>query len=88
MNIISLLATKKPISTRHFQQKFAEVRDDDHAYEVVNQGQSVGVFLPEHIWKSLMEDLIAKEYKPEKSCCCHKPTAHNFLKGEDFLNNF
>jgi len=91
MTIISLLATKEPISTRNFQQNFAEARKADHAYEVVTQGNSVGVFIPKKLWDELMEDLQAQEsnaYKKSIRCARKEVQQGDFLKGEDFLKHF
>jgi PHD/YefM family antitoxin component YafN of YafNO toxin-antitoxin module len=61
MNSAHLLTSQKIISTRNFQTQFAKMlknaEDQGIYYNVVRNGESVGVFLPIHFWESLMEDM-------------------------------
>ncbi|MDH5597146.1 MAG: type II toxin-antitoxin system Phd/YefM family antitoxin [Candidatus Peregrinibacteria bacterium] len=63
MNSLHLLNSQKVISTRNFQSQFAKMlknaEENGIYYNVVRNGESVGVFLPIHFWESLMEDMEA-----------------------------
>lgn len=58
---LHLLTAQKIISTRNFQSQFAKMlKNAEHHgiyYNVVKNGESVGVFLPIHFWESLLEDM-------------------------------
>jgi len=58
-----LLQAQKIISTRNFQSQFAKMvknaEEQGIYYNVVKNGDSVGVFLPIHFWESLLEDMEA-----------------------------
>lgn len=58
-----LLTSQKIISTRQFQSQFAKMlknaEEQGIYYNVVRNGESVGVFLPTCFWESLMEDMEA-----------------------------
>jgi PHD/YefM family antitoxin component YafN of YafNO toxin-antitoxin module len=63
MNATHLLNAQKIISTKLFQTQFAKMlkNAEEHGiyYNVVRNGESVGVFLPTHFWESLIEDIEA-----------------------------
>jgi len=58
-----LLTAQKIISTRNFQSQFAKMvknaEEQGIYYNVVKNGDSIGVFLPIHFWESLLEDMEA-----------------------------
>ncbi len=58
-----LLRSQKIISTRQFQSQFAKMvknaEEQGIYYNVVRQGETVGVFLPTLFWESLLEDMEA-----------------------------
>ena len=60
---LHLLTSQKIISTRNFQSQFAKMLKDAEKhgifYNIVRNGESVGVFLPIHFWESLLEDMEA-----------------------------
>jgi len=60
---LHLLTSQKIISTRNFQSQFAKMlkNAEDHGfyYNIVRNGESIGVFLPIHFWESLLEDMEA-----------------------------
>ncbi len=60
---LKLLRSQKIISTRQFQSQFAqmikEAKKQGVYYNVVKNGESVGVFLPTRFWESLLEDMEA-----------------------------
>lgn len=69
MNPINLLTRQQIISTRHFQSKFAnivkEAEKKGNYYNVVKNGESLGIFMPISAWESFLEDLealISKNY--------------------------
>ena len=59
----TLLKAQKIISTRKFQSQFATMlknaEEQGIYYNIVRNGDSVGVFLPIHFWESLLEDMEA-----------------------------
>jgi len=63
MTPMQLLTSQRIISTKQFQSKFAQaVRDAEkngEYYNVVRNSKSVGIFMPQKLWDSLMEDLEA-----------------------------
>ncbi|MFH1410916.1 MAG: hypothetical protein ABIG80_05150 [Patescibacteria group bacterium] len=60
---LHLLTAQKIISTRNFQSQFAKMlkNAEKHGfyYNIVRNGESIGVFLPIHFWESLLEDMEA-----------------------------
>lgn len=58
-----LITSQKIISTRQFQSQFAKMlkhaEEQGIYYNVVKNGQTVGVFLPTCFWESLLEDMEA-----------------------------
>ena len=60
---LQLLTAQKIISTRNFQSQFAKMLKNAEKngiyYNIVRNGDSVGVFLPIHFWESLLEDMEA-----------------------------
>ena len=60
---LKLLTSQKIISTKQFQSQFAKMlknaQEHEIYYNVVRQGESVGVFIPIHFWESLLEDMEA-----------------------------
>lgn len=67
MNPVTLLTRQQIISTRHFQSKFAkivkEAEKKDNYYNVVKNGESLGIFMPRRAWESFLEDLEALSSK-------------------------
>ncbi len=63
MTPMQLLTSQKTISTREFQSHFADAvktaRESGNYYNVVRNGESMGIFLPTELWDSLMEDFEA-----------------------------
>jgi PHD/YefM family antitoxin component YafN of YafNO toxin-antitoxin module len=63
MTPLQLLSAQKIISTRQFQSQFAAMvkraAKDKNYYSVVRNGNSVGVFVPQQMWESLIEDMEA-----------------------------
>jgi PHD/YefM family antitoxin component YafN of YafNO toxin-antitoxin module len=63
MNSLHLLNSQKIISTRNFQSQFARMlknaEDQGIFYNIVRNGESVGVFVPIDFWENLLEDMEA-----------------------------
>ena len=63
MHFAKLLSSQKIISTKNFQSKFAamtkEADVNGDCYNIVKNGESIGVYLPKKMWESFIEDLEA-----------------------------